>query len=242
MRTKLTASLILLALTAVLLVISPVYGLNYSPDSVTLAGGVYTSGNVFSLTAIDGDLYIVTEEIGAPYLDVRAEFIGLEDLTNTTLALWGFYDGNPAHEVNVSAWDGGAWVDLATITDDPTRTVTDYSVDVTGYILAGELSIKIYHVQNGVAGHTLELDLLRLEGDIIPAMIAQIDWFYMAIWAAILILGLASNKPPITALGALLGWFVGFTIFASLNTFIMLVLFTLNLYILYDSLDNWDKA
>lgn len=230
----------LIFLTLGLFLVGPVWAINYAPDDLTVLGGTYTSGNVFSLEFHDSDFYIITEDTAAPYLELRANFTNLGGLENETLEIFGLYDGNPAHSVNVSLWDGAAWVPLVNIPDNPAGAA--YNLNASAYIVNGNLWVRFHHLGSGSAGHTLELDLLRLNADIESDMVGQTQWFYLAIWGMILVLAILWKKPPAQAIGGIYGWFVGFQIMAPINTFIALVFFSLNLYIVYDSLDNWDRA
>lgn len=213
--------------------------LTYSPDVIHTEGGIHASGNIFSLEAEDGDLYVTTEVTALPYLDVRMNFTGIPDLVNTSLQIRGFYDGNPAHEVNITLWDGLAWVDLDTMPDDATRTVTSFDLDPTDYILNGSLQVRFYHVQSGSAGHTLELDLLRLEGDLVPDMIDTALMVYLVTWGALIVFGYLVKQYPLIALGSLYGFYLAYQVYDA-STMYALFLISINIYLLYESLSNWD--
>lgn len=217
---------------------------NASPidvDMITIEVGAYGSGSFTSLEVIDGDLYTINEVVDPEAIDVRANFTGLSpsQYSSITLEIYGHYEGNPAHEVNVSMWNGSAWIPFSTMPDESSSSSHGFTVP-EAYVINGALWVRFKHLQSGASGHYLIFDLLRLDveeaGDIL-----ELDWFMIGLWLVVTALSLGLKKYPITAIGSIFGFYLA-VYFYDTSFYVALVLFSVNLYLLYDSLLNWDHT
>jgi len=208
---------------------SLVYGL--SVNSIHIITGTYTSGNEASTENTDSDYYIVEEVATVDALDVRFNFSVPDPDADLYLEFYGYYEGNPAHEVNVSYWDGSAWVVLWTLPDALGPTLYNSSIP------AGTRWIRFKHVQTGSANHFLNVDYLNILE--VKTELDPLNWFYMASWVAILAVGYLFKKAPAVIIGSIYGLWIALQFYA-ISPFITLVFLVLNIYTVYNGLENWD--
>lgn len=69
---------------------------------------------------------------------------------------------------------------------------------------------------------------------------SDLIWFYLVSWIIVLVIGFFFRKTVIRALAGVYGWFVGFN-FGDTNEYITLFFFALNLYVIFEALDNWEQ-
>ncbi|GAG56513.1 unnamed protein product, partial [marine sediment metagenome] len=149
-------------------------GTNYFPTSFNLvaSSGTVIAGDYTKLAVDDGDYHQIEEETGTPCLDFDYSWSGLPTSTlPDKVHLNGYYDGNPAHDVFIYAWDydGTQWVRLTAAAQDfpDAAADDDYTFDMPSvnpgyYFDSGAAKIRINHTSGGSAGHDFYVDYLRL--------------------------------------------------------------------------------
>lgn len=147
-------------------------------DAITVVEGTYVAGNLASIQSLDTSVYEIDEDNGTPCLVTDIDFESV-DIIPATINFYGFYDGNPAHDINVDIYnhDTSSWVTLGQIPDDPTQTITEMNFIITGtktdYIdSSGDINVRLDHTQNGIASHGLHIDYITITG------LPDNTWFY----------------------------------------------------------------
>lgn len=141
-------------------------------SSVTLNNGTLISGTVSDTITINQTYYQVQEVTGVPGFDV--EFIFALDYTPGKLTINARYEGNPAHNVVVEAWNynTSAWDSFSGASSDIPDgiTDTDYYFDYadlsgtdTDYISGTAAKIRIRHTTTGTATHNLYVDYVVIQ-------------------------------------------------------------------------------
>ena len=137
--------------------------------SVTVTDGINTSGDVEDTWSDNGVHYVVTEEDFRSF-DIRFTFEGVQSSgTDYDVFLNGYYNGHASHNVKAYSWNYtlGAWEALtADAQDFPSAGAdTNYTFSLVNndHLDGGEVKFRIYHTSVGVAGHTMNVDLLRLQ-------------------------------------------------------------------------------
>lgn len=136
----------------------------YYPAAFNVDAGVLTGGNLASLFYYDGDTLNVTEAAGANPLIVVVNFTGVEGFD--WLLIRERYDGGQGHEVYVQIWNfvGLAW-DTYYIISDQAELVSLpplYVADASEHISATNVSMRFFHLQNGIPAHDLHVDFVQL--------------------------------------------------------------------------------
>ena len=67
----------------------------------------------------------------------------------------------------------------------------------------------------------------------------ELEWFKLALWLGLLIIGFIFRKPVITLLDAVFGIYQALGLYSD-GAMIALILVCVNLYLGYESLENWD--
>ena len=151
-------------------------------NSITLAAGTLTSGAVADTRTINTTYYVVQE---TAKFDIQFIFTGLAG-NPKTVNLEGRYEGNPAHNVWIYAWNflTSAWDRLTAAAQDFPNSATDmtYSfsmpADPTNYISGGETRIRIYHDSAAVATHYMYVDYIGIQTQTMT--LASAGTFYTA--------------------------------------------------------------
>jgi len=144
-----------------------------SPDwrlskSILLSSGTINSGTIVN-TYTENNTYLILNEIaGNPGFDFRFDFNDVPT-SNIDICLAGYYQGNPAHNVKIRAWNFNTSVfdDLtAATTDFPSIVVKSsykFTIQNANYVSGvGQAIIQIIHTSNGSAGHLFHIDHLYL--------------------------------------------------------------------------------
>lgn len=141
-------------------------------DEFVANTGVAETGTYKSTWADDGTELVLTEVTGAPGFDYEFWFNGVQASLTRSVSIHGYYDGNPAHAVEVRQWNftGSTWTDIRGATKDiPSGAVEQtYEFPVftsADYISGGQLRIQVIHTSNGTPTHRLHIDYLHLSFD-----------------------------------------------------------------------------
>lgn len=201
-------------------------------NSVEVLNGTYVSGNIYSLQAQDGDSYTIAETIGVPGDRVRINWTQVGYSPGMSIIIYARYEGNPAHVLNCSIFNGVTW-------EQETRLPSDgfnyYSLSVSPQnIINGEVSVKFEHYNTGSAGHFLYLDQVILNSENAMTLLSWTELTYL-IWLVFIILGYIIKKWELLALGSVLGFYLAVS---SINSSFSLglFLFGVNVWILFDAL------
>ena len=130
--------------------------------------GFTTGSNVTDLQSIDANTYTCTEVTGTPnYLIV--DFAGVTAFN--WVQILADYDGTSQHNIvvqlEVTPFDGSAWVTYDTIPDQvaSTHTFENYSFfveDDTPYINGGVVKVRFSHSATTSNGHVLNFNIVAL--------------------------------------------------------------------------------
>ena len=139
--------------------------LTFNATAINVVVGTLTDGVYGDLAAHNGNYVIVTEVTTNGFtLDVT--FDNVTSLTQ--ILLYGRYQGNVAHEVGIYLYNKDTTnYDLVELMDN---NATDewHSTNVfdgAHYLDSGTVIVRFVHLQNGVAGHTLNIDYMVLKGN-----------------------------------------------------------------------------
>lgn len=214
----------------------------YNVSSIDVLVGTYVHGNLTSTQFVDGKTYKVDEVTGSPGFDVRFNFTGVPE-NSTSLSLRSFveYEGNPAHIVNIEAWNfiNKEWVFLSRV---PENSFNYYNVSLSigGFIQndTGKVWIRIKHDSQGSAGHWLNVDYLRLRAFVPTGGTVNVDawginWLLSIIWLALVAIGVFDKNNILKMFAGFFGIILSILMFTE-NMMVAVALISINLYLLYE--------
>lgn len=142
----------------------------YDPLNLIINIGSVDSGVLSDTEDQDGSYLVLNEVTGTPGHDYLFEFEDVPD-KNVGVYVYGYYEGNPAHNVKLSAFNFTTYsFDPFTgdTRDFPSRATPDtYNFNMpaprSNYLSDdGDVIIKFQHSSTGTPGHHLHIDRLRL--------------------------------------------------------------------------------
>lgn len=146
-------------------------GLDFPATSITYdtANGVTISGTIADTRLNNGVKLTIGGTTGAPSIDARVIFTGVTE-TPTEIRFNGYFGANRAAGVTISIWDyvagGGSWVLIDTLAAAGTTDVTVISAAITADMInAGEMRVRLYGADAGVAGDRLYVDQVIFRSD-----------------------------------------------------------------------------
>lgn len=128
------------------------------------------NAGILANTYVEDNNYLVLNEVAAanPGFDYRFDFNDVPT-NNIDACLAGYYQGNPAHNVKIRAWNFNTSVfdDLtAAATDFPSagsKSSYKFTIQNADYVSGvGQVIIQIIHTSIGSAGHLFHIDHLYL--------------------------------------------------------------------------------
>lgn len=133
---------------------------NFSVNTATVQVGTYNSGNIASLTSIDGDVYNVSEISSSPAFTIEFNVsIG----NNTPSKVWYYvdYDGNLGHNIDfLVKKDDGTYEILNSFSDGNHY----FNVTLTqDHVKDGVLSFLFNHTSSGNVNHELVIDYFSVD-------------------------------------------------------------------------------
>ena len=155
-------------------------GMNVSRETVTynlteigVTVGTLDAGDLNSTLDIDGDLYTVSELVGAPGMQISGNFSGVDpDAGCLWVVIYAHYDGNLNHDFDIEVWNftSSAWVEDAHITDGTELTwfnSTIYALRIPNEFLnGGEVRVRLDHEAPGNINHDLFIEYFKLLAEI----------------------------------------------------------------------------
>ncbi len=139
--------------------------------------------NVLEDTYTNDDVNLVLgEQINNPGSEYEFAFGGFGNPAPTglvTVNFRGWYEGNPSHQIKISAWDvnGEEWDDLTGEDNDfpagASEQVLTFNTagDGSDYITSdGIIRIRIIHLTPGNSNHSFNIDLLQLEEGVVVSI------------------------------------------------------------------------
>ena len=135
-------------------------------DVITVTVGTTASGTLADTFTENGVYLNIAETAGTPGTDVRYEFsvTGIGSVFNVV----GRYEGNPAHTVNVEAWNGAGWDVLGTWGSSGTDSLQCW-FPTPSHTIGGKVVIRFDHASPGNINHDFFFDHVTLsEGTFIP--------------------------------------------------------------------------
>ena len=131
--------------------------------TVELNTGTLITGDLAATQAVDGTNYQVEEVTGTPGFDFVLQFITTGNNV-LSLNLYGYYDGNPAHNVEgqLYDWTDETWDPIDTYPDAGADAWYNVSVYSSDYVSGGLVLLRIYHTSAGSAGHDFYLDYVEV--------------------------------------------------------------------------------
>lgn len=139
----------------------------YLAANFNLTAGTESSGDFYSTHEEDDVRHVITEMAATPGYDFDYSFANVP-------AGWkhvridGYYNGNAGHNVKIQAWDWSfsSWTNLTGAADDfPTNTSDQsytFQINHNNFYSGGQVKLRFVHTSGGVAGHTFNLDYMRL--------------------------------------------------------------------------------
>ena len=155
-------------------------GLNVSRETVTynlteigVTVGTLDAGDLNSTRDIDGDLYNVSELVGAPGMQISGNFSGVDpDAGCLWVVIYAHYDGNLNHDFDIEVWNftSSAWVEDSHITDGTELewfNSTIYALRIPNEFLSGgEVRVRLDHEAPGNINHDLFIEYWKLLAEI----------------------------------------------------------------------------
>jgi hypothetical protein len=144
--------------------------ITYSPNSITLTGGVYVSGNISSIQSFGdyaaGNVYVLTDGTGsAPAWQVDIDFIAVASFNRVVLNI--NYTQASGHTIYVELYNNttSSWDAIGTYTGLGAYYAFALEViDSAPYINgSSKAQLKLYHSNAGNAGHQTSIDYAALE-------------------------------------------------------------------------------
>jgi len=138
----------------------------YFPYNISTIKGTLDGGNLTSVLVLkDGLTYNVSEVGGADPLTIDINFTDVSNFNSVVLSY--FYKGGSGHEILLRIWENETqtWEEgYLEITDTTAFVTSTVSVfDPLDHIDAdGNVSIQLYHEQNGNPAHEFLLDYIVL--------------------------------------------------------------------------------
>ncbi|MDH4140798.1 MAG: hypothetical protein OEV43_09540, partial [Coriobacteriia bacterium] len=128
--------------------------------------GTTITGNLASIQSVDANILQVQEVSGAPPgFNVQIDFTGTTALPGS-FKLYGRYQGNVGHTVNVQAWNWttSTWETLATLPSSTTDATFTYPLSNPQHRSGtGQVRFRVYHASGGNNTHNLYIDRAWLQ-------------------------------------------------------------------------------
>ena len=124
-------------------------------NAETLNTGTVSSGSLSDTETQNGTDYVLNEVAMTPGYDFEFDF----PVSGTGLSfhLFGFYDGNLAHNVDVNAWNGSGWDNIGNLPDAVADTLYNFTL-TSAHTNGGVVTIQIDHTSAGNPTHDLNID------------------------------------------------------------------------------------
>lgn len=193
-------------------------GLNISRETVTynlteigVIRGTLDAGNLNSTRDIDGDMFNVSEVVGAPGMMISGNFSGVDpEASCLWVVIYSLYDGNLNHDFDIEMWNftGSAWVEDAHIPDMVAFEWTNstiYGLRTPGdFLSGGEVRVRLDHETAGNINHDLFIEYFKLLAEIpagptpgagiVTIVESDIPWLAIAIILSIISFLLARER------------------------------------------------
>jgi hypothetical protein len=130
--------------------------------SVTVEAG-NTVSTVIDLQKNDDTDYVLNEVAGTPGFSLVVDFIGVMAAVST-FRLWGFYDGNLGHTVQVQAWNflTSSYDVVGTLVDEVTEALHEFTLVDANHRSNGACRVRVYHVSPGNPNHKLHINYVEI--------------------------------------------------------------------------------
>lgn len=163
-----TTFLILIISTSFLIFLSPFTSATvFSNDATSLTAvvGTVANGTIADLNSTDPDVIQINEVSGATGIDLRFNFSNVPLIYGLQFYVRAMYNGNPAHHIAVQIYNytANTWITEATIDNSALYIWTNMTIPATNYldfVKNGNITLRMFHLQNGVSTHRLYLDTL----------------------------------------------------------------------------------
>lgn len=136
----------------------------YPASGVSLSAGTLNSGNLAAIqTFNDGNVYNV-QEVSPAGFDIRVDFSGVTEFNKLLLNL--AYTNTSSHTIHVDLYNNttAAWDTIGFFQGLAGYTQFDLGViDSAPYVNAGVVHARIFHVSNGNASHSIQIDFAELQ-------------------------------------------------------------------------------
>jgi len=140
-------------------------------DATSISTTVGTPTGILAATQNQDGIYYHVDEVNeSPGFTVTADFANVLTAA-TNLNIYGRYDGNSGHTVNVEVWryDTSQWEILGQLTDSATDALHTFALTDARHREGNLVQMRINHVSSGNTSHDLYIDHLYL--DITPATV-----------------------------------------------------------------------
>lgn len=141
------------------------------PSSVSVSVGSIDSGTVDDTHSDNGVELVINETNGTPGFTFDLVF-GEENSASTTtldVNIYGYYDGNPAHNVKLQQYNYNttSWTNVTADANDfpaagAEQTYQFSLIDDANYQSGGQLQLRFNHTSAGNQIHNFHLDFVRL--------------------------------------------------------------------------------
>ena len=145
----------------------------YNLTEIGVTVGTLDSGDLNSTLDIDGDMYNVSELVGAPGMQISGNFSGVDpDAGCLWVVIYAHYDGNLNHDFDIEVWNftSSAWVEDSHITDGIELAwfnTTIYALRIPNEFLSGgEVRVRLDHEAPGNINHDLFIEYFKLLAEI----------------------------------------------------------------------------
>lgn len=141
--------------------LSPQY---FYPTEISVNVGTLVSGTTANLSAYGGDSLLLSEIASTPGYLMTLQFSAVAAIPNV-LIMYGRYEGNPAHIVNVDIFNHttSVWDTLGVIPSAASAANHEYNIlGGSNYVSTNNARVRINHVTAGTTSHSQTLDYVTL--------------------------------------------------------------------------------
>ena len=146
---------------------------SYNLTEIGVIVGTLDSGDLNSTLDIDGDMFNVSEVVGAPGMLISGNFSGIDpDAECMWIVIYSLYDGNLNHDFDIELWNftGSAWVEDGPIPDMVAFEWTNstiYGLRIPNdFLSGGEVRVRLDHEAPGNINHDLFIEYFKLLAEI----------------------------------------------------------------------------
>lgn len=148
----------------------------YNATSIDVIEGTDNTNDLATLQTYDGITYNISEDTGAPGMDVRINFTDVNDFNQLTIRMRTTSGGKHRYKIQIYDYDEIIWEDYTNFVEIDIFKVIDLGVyDASSHISGGVVQIRFYLEESGVPAHEVFIDWISLSDGISTYSTNEID-------------------------------------------------------------------